>query len=110
MRSIREMVRSILKDDALYRRKDLPGDLDDPPDHGGCGCEDSCECDDGCGCDCGCSSCAGGEDFVTPKYALYSMIGDAIALYDMMESDSTGNSEIDDMIVSTAHAFRRLRG
>jgi|GEM_PF-4992357 len=110
MRSIREMVRSILKDDALYARRDLPGDVDDQIDHEDCGCSNVCNCNKGCGCDCGCDNYAGDENYVTPKYALYSMIGEAISLYDRMDEDSTGDKSIDDLIVSTAHMFRKLNG
>ena len=94
MQSIREVIRAILRDDALYKRKDLPGDVDDPPSS--CGCKGSCD------------SCSG-EDYVTPKYALYSMIGDAISIYDEMESDEFGDDEVNDLILSTAQRIRSLK-
>ena len=94
MKNVRQAIRSILADDALYRREDLPGDVDDPP-AGGCGCKAECQCE---------------EDYVTPKYALYSLIGDAIKIYDEMESESTGNPEIDDLIIDLAHELKRIRG
>jgi hypothetical protein len=94
MKNVRHAIRSILADDALYRREDIPGDVDDPPDSG-CGCKSECHCE---------------EDFVTPKYALYSLIGDAIRMYDQMESESTGNPEIDDLIVNIAREIKRTVG
>lgn len=98
MRSLREAIRSIIKDDALYRRLDLPGDVDDPPEQGDCGHD--CECED-------CKDEE--EDFVTPKYALYTLIGDAIDVYDSMENDDTGNEEVDEIIVSAAKLLRSIR-
>lgn len=97
MRNLRETIRAIIQDDALYRRKDLPGDVDDPPeeDHRDCGCEM-------------CSSKS--DDFVNPRYALYSMIGDAIEIYDSMESDDTGDESVDEMIMRIANEMRGLKG
>lgn len=92
MKRIREAIRAIIQDDALYKRKDLPGDVDDPDDECGCGCED----------------CAGDSDFVTPKYALYTMIGDAISLYDSMEDEAFEEDEINDTIVRIAEDFRSI--
>ena len=96
MKTIREMIRSIIKDDALYRRKDLPGDLDDPEPSS-------------CGGDCECDHCKSDEDFVTPKYALYSMIGDAIEVYDSMEDDQFDDEEINGEILRLAIAFRQMK-
>ena len=97
MRSVREAIRSILRDDALYRRKDLPGDVDDPPEQGGCGCGGECQ------------KCSGQEDFVTPRYALYSMIGDAIDMYDSLQEDSTGSQDVDDVIMEMAKTIRKIK-
>ena len=100
MQLIRELIRSMLADDAIYRRRDLPGDLDDPPemhhDH------DDEECD------CGCEQCSGGDDYVTPKYALYSAIGDAIDVYDNMEDDEFGD-ETDHVILKIAEDIRKIK-
>ena len=96
MKNLRETIRAIIQDDALYKRKDLPGDVDDPPE----GMHYR---------DCGCLTCSGGEDFVKPRYALYSMIGDAIHLYDSMDSDDTGDADLDDMIISIANKMRGLK-
>ena len=92
MTNIREVIRAIIQDDALYKRKDLPGDVDDP-DHD---------------CDCGCESCSGNDDFVTPKYALYSMIGDAISVYDSMDDDGFEDEEMNDVIMRIAENFRSI--
>jgi hypothetical protein len=94
MQNIREIIRKILSDDAIYRRKDLPGDIDDPPATGGCGCSGSCKCDD---------------DFVTARYALFSLIREAIDLYDGMSGDETGIPELDEKIVEMARAIKKLR-
>ena len=101
MQLIRELIQSILADDALYRRRDLSGDLDDPP-------EAHQEDDDDFGC--GCNDCGGGggEDYVTPKYALYSAIGDAIDVYDNMEDDEFGD-EADDIIMRIAEDIRKIK-
>jgi len=100
MQLIRELIRSILADDAIYRRQDLPGDLDDPPEmhhH-----------DDNDECDCGCEQCSGGDDYVTPKYALYSAIGNAIDVYDSMEDDEFGD-DTDDVILKIAEDIRKIK-
>lgn len=97
MKDLKEMIRQIIRDDALYRRKDLPGDIDDPED----------EHDKG-DCACGCGTCASTEDYVTPKYALYSMIGDAIQMYDQMENDEFDDDEINELILSIAREFRSI--
>lgn len=95
MRSLREVIRSIIQDDALYRRLDLPGDIDDPEEEEcGCGCE-KCQKED--------------EDFITPKYALYSLIGDAIQMYDSMEDDSMGDEETNQLIFSIASTIRDMK-
>lgn len=105
MKLIRELIRSILKDDALYRRRDLPGDLDDP--HMGHGDTEDMDHEE---CDCGCDSCSDDEDdYVTPKYALYSAIGDAISVYDDMEDESLGDDEADATIMRVAEEIRRIK-
>jgi hypothetical protein len=99
MQLIRELIQSILADDAIYRRRDLPGDLDDPPES---------HHDEDHECDCGCNDCDGGEDYVTPKYALYSAIGDAIDVYDNMDDDEFGD-ESDDIIMKIAEDIRKIK-
>lgn len=97
MKTLREAIRAMIQDDALYKRKDLPGDLDDPEPE-----ED---------CNCGCGSCSdNSSDYVTPKYALYSMIGDAINLYDNMENDELEDDEMNEMILDIADAIRNMKG
>ena len=99
MKSLREAVRAMLQDDALYTRRDLPGDADDPTD------EDEC--------DCGCNSCNHSDeedDYVTPKYALYSMIGDAINIYDQMDDDEFDDEEMNHMIMEMAAEIRKMKG
>ena len=97
MKNLREAIRAIIQDDALYKRKDLPGDVDDPSE------EEHC--------DCGCEQCMGrSEDFVNPKYALYSLIGDAIEIYDSMESDNTDDESVDEIIMNIANEIRSLKG
>jgi hypothetical protein len=98
MKALREAIRSMIQDDALYKRKDLPGDVDEP------------ESESDCGCDCDCDTCSGdSEDYVTPKYALYSMIGDAINLYDSMENDELEDDEMNEMILDMADAIRNMK-
>lgn len=92
MKTIREAIRAIIRDDALYRRKDLPGDVDDPEEDCGCGCE----------------MCAGKGEFVTPKYALYSMIGDAISVYDGMEDDEFEDDEMNHAVMRIAEDFKSI--
>ena len=106
MKLIRELIRTILKDDALYHRRDLPGDLDDPPDLNHDELPDNHE-----ECDCGCDSCSSDDedDYVTPKYALYSAIGDAISVYDDMEDESLGDDESDAVIMRMAEEIRRIK-
>ena len=89
----------MLADDAIYRRRDLPGDLDDPPE--------AHEHDDD-ECDCGCGHCSDSDDYVTPKYALYSAIGDAIDVYDNMEDDEFGD-ETDHVILKIAEDIRKIK-
>ena len=99
MKTLREAIRAMIQDDALYKRKDLPGDLDDP------------EPAENCGGDCDCDSCSdSSDDYVTPKYALYSMIGDAINLYDGMENDELEDNEMNEMILDIADAIRNMIG
>lgn len=95
MTNLREAIRAIIQDDALYKRNDLPGDVDDPAPESDCNC--------------GCSKCAGKEDYITPKYALYSMIGDAISIYDEMEDEDFGDDELNEMIMSMAEAIHHLK-
>lgn len=97
MKALREAIRAMIQDDALYKRRDLPGDIDDPEPAGDCGC--------------GCNSCKEKqEDYVTPKYALYSMIGDAINLYDQMDRDDFENEEMNEAIMEIAEQIRRMAG
>lgn len=97
MKALREAIRDMLQDDALYKRKDLPGDVDDPEP------EEECNC--------GCNSCSGSsEDYVTPKYALYSMISDAIQLYDQMDEDAFEDDEMNESIMEIADQIRRMIG
>jgi hypothetical protein len=97
MKTLREAIRAMIQDDALYKRKDLPGDLDDTESE-----ED---------CNCGCDTCNdSSNDYVTPKYALYSMIGDAINLYDNMENDELEDNEMNEMILDIADAIRNMKG
>lgn len=114
MKSLRETIRAILRDDALYRRKDLPGDLDDPMIHGEyCTCQicqqgehqDSPE-----DCGCGCEKCQKGSDFVNPKYALYSLIGDAISIYDSMDDEKFDDDEMNHSVMSAAAQIRSMLG
>lgn len=112
MKSLRETIRAIIRDDALYRRRDLPGDLDDPVMHGpDCGCQ-MCQTDyhDDDSCGCGCEKCQKSDDFVNPKYALYSLIGDAISIYDNMEGDMFDDDEMNDSIMSVAEKIRSMMG
>ena len=95
MKNLREVIRQIIKDDALYKRKDLPGDIDDPDHEAG-------------DCNCGCGTCSGKDDYVTPKYALYTMIGDAIEMYDGMESDMFDDEERNEMIMVLADKIKNL--
>ena len=97
MRTVREAIRAIIQDDALYRRKDLPGDVDDPIHDNG-------------DCNCGCEKCSGEEDYVTPKYALYSMIGDAIEVYDDMEDDEFDDDEANQLVMKIAETIRAMKG
>lgn len=97
MRSVREAIRAILMDDALYKRKDLPGDVDDPPEESGCGCGGQCQ------------SCSDQEDFVTPKYALYTMIGDAIEMYDSLQGESLESDSADRAILEMAKNIRSMK-
>lgn len=95
MKNLREVIRQIIRDDALYKRKDLPGDVDEPdPESGDCSC--------------GCGSCEDKEDFVTPKYALYSLIGDAIKIYDDMENDVFDDDEKNETIMMLAGKIRGM--
>lgn len=118
MKSLRETIRAIIKDDALYRRRDLPGDVDDPQHPGEfCSCM-SCqsvyhnspkdETQSGCGC--GCEECQESEDFVNPKYALYTMIGDAIGMYDGMEGDVFEDERMNSAIMRIAQTIRGMKG
>ena len=93
--TLREAVREIISDDALFRQREIPGDADEPTSD--------------CGGDCGCETCSGGEDYVTPKYALYSMIGDAIGLYDDMDDDAFDDDEENELIMKIAEVIRRLK-
>lgn len=93
MKDLREKIRAILADDALYSRFDLPGDVDDPPETLECGCTGSCDCED---------------DYVTAKYALFQLIGSAIKIYDRMEGDSTGNPELDNEITKILKRLKKL--
>jgi len=97
MTSIREVIRAIIQDDALYKRRDLPGDLDEPKPSS---CEKSCAC----------QSCSQNDDFVTPKHALYSMIGDAISIYDDMEGDRFHDDEKNESIIRIAERIRSMKG
>jgi hypothetical protein len=109
MKLIRELIRSILSDDALYRRRDLPGDLDDPPEIYDTPHDDEDESDCGCGCG-NCDDTHDDEDdYVTPKYALYSAIGDAISVYDDMEDESFGDDEADAAIMRVAEEIKRIK-
>lgn len=94
MRNLREAIRAIIRDDALYKRKDLPGDADEPEPEQDCNC--------------GCSACSGKDDYVTPKYALYSMIGDAISVYDKMDGDSFDDDEENELIMRMAEVIHHL--
>lgn len=93
MSNLRETIRAIIQDDALYRRKDIPGDIDDPV------------CDSGCNC----QKCADTPDYVTPKYALYSLIGDAIGMYDQMPEESFDDDQINDTIFEIADFFHSIK-
>lgn len=94
----------MLSDDALYRHRELPGDIDDPPES-----YEYHDHDEEGDCDCGCDSCShNSEDYVTPKYALYSAIGDAIHVYDGMEDEEFGD-ETDDIIMKIAEEIRRIK-
>lgn len=95
MRTVREAIRAIIQDDALYKRRDLPGDVDDPDDDGHCGC--------------GCNSCSGENDYVKPRYALYSMIGDAIEIYDSMENDEFEDDNFNSIIMKVADTVRKMK-
>jgi hypothetical protein len=92
MRTLREIIQSIISDDALYRRKDIPGDVDDPPG-ADCGCKETCSCND---------------EHLTPKYALYNLIGDAIRIYDAMEGDETGIPDLDKEIIEIGKSIKRM--
>jgi hypothetical protein len=96
MKTLREAIRAVLADDALYKRRDLPGDVDDPPSD--------------CGCGGGCDHCHDDDnDLVNPKYALYTMIGDAISIYDDMEADEFEDEEKNDAIMRMAETIRNFR-
>jgi hypothetical protein len=47
---------------------------------------------------------------VTPKYALYSMIGDAINIYDQMDNDEFDDEEMNHMIMEMAAEIRKMKG
>lgn len=96
MKKLREAIQSIIQDDALYKRRDLPGDVDDPVQGS---CDSSCSC----------QSCSQDRDFVTPKYALYSLIGDAIDIYDEMESDDFRDNEKNDRIMRLAEIIKSMK-
>ena len=96
MKEIRDAIRAIIQDDALYKRRDLPGDLDDPE-------EDDCECD------CDCDDCSDSEDYVTPKYALYSLIESAIDIYDRMDDESFEDETMNQKIFKIAEIIRRMK-
>jgi hypothetical protein len=116
MKSLRETIRAIIKDDALYRRRDLPGDVDDPQHPGQfCSCS-SCQAvylqtsdEDHEDCDCGCEKCQKNDDLVNPKYALYTMIGDAIGMYDDMEDDVFEDDQMNDAIMRIAQTIRGMK-
>jgi hypothetical protein len=96
MKEIRNAIRAIIQDDALYKRRDLPGDLDDP---------ESAEC----GCDCDCDDCTDEEDYVTPKYALYSLIQDAIDIYDRMDDEAFSDDDTNQKIFKLAKIVRKMK-
>jgi hypothetical protein len=100
MHEIRKIIRSIIQDDALYRRKDLPGDLDDPVED-----DDTDECDP----DCDCDDCSSTEDYVTPKYALYSLIQNAIDIYDRMEDEAFADDDANETIIKIANIIHRMK-
>lgn len=92
MKELREIIRAIISDDALYRRNDIPGDVDDPVVPS-CGCSDVCSCN---------------SDYETPKYALFNMIGNAIKIYDAMPGEETGDQARDREIVNISKSIKRL--
>jgi hypothetical protein len=97
IKELRNIIRSVIQDDALYKRRDLPGDLDDPV--AGEECDSDCDCDD----------CSGKEDYVTPKYALYSMIESAIDIYDRMEDESFEDDMMNQKIFKIAEIIHRMK-